>query len=101
MVTVFAGTQEAQVIDGLTYRVLSARKKANVLYLSPRLIYPRLFDADGGVVQGNRRVDREKAFLSRGEDGVLVRIFIPDIAGRADALAWIRAWLAGLRIPID
>jgi hypothetical protein len=81
------------------YRVFSAQKKGNVLYLQAQESFAISDPKTGSRSQID--VDQETFYFSIGENGLLVRVFLPEIEGRSDDVAWTRSWLAGLQIPLS
>ncbi len=90
-----------QVLSNEKYTVFSAQKKGNVLYLRAQ----ESFAIPGSDSKGGSRphidVSEETFYFSFGENGLLVKIYLPEIEGRGEDATWIRSWLAGLQIPLS
>jgi hypothetical protein len=95
-----AGLTLGTNFEGLSYRVISAQKKGNVLYVHQELTFSKIFGADQKPLNTMLKIDEDLFFFGRGTDGFLVRTFIPEEDGAPEAFAWVRAWLAGLRIVV-
>jgi hypothetical protein len=89
-----------------TFRIFSAQKQANVMYIDADLNMHRVkieksYGSDCKVTdEGEVHFNRELFFISYGNDGYIIRTEVPTCEGRSDAFNWITQWLAGLRITI-
>lgn len=85
-------------------KIISLQKRGNVFYIQEQILFKNV---DVTIDSGERKhlqnvsVDEEIFFISRGEDGYLIKIFLPPVRDRADNFAWSKSWLTGLQIPID
>ncbi len=95
---------QSQLFEGMSYRVFSAQKKANVLYIHGQLSYISSTDEQSTETPapGPRYdIDEEIFIFSNNLDVFIVRVITPDTDSRADASVWVRRWLAGLQIPLN
>jgi hypothetical protein len=99
--TVLTKMMQANAFGHEKYRVFSAQKKGNVLYLQGQESFE--IPESASQAGGDSRIDvnEETLYFSLGENGFLVRIFLPEIESRGEDAAWIRSWLAGLQIPLN
>jgi len=92
---------QSQLFSGSTYKVFSAQKKANVFYIQAQESFP-VRSSDSKTDPGSRLVINEEIFyFSMGQNGLLIKVFLPEIDGRGEDAAWVRSWLAGLQIPLN
>ena len=88
----------AAQMKNVRFRVLSAQKKGNVVYLrSQRILYD---DTDRSQKKVKLLLDEELFLVGTGSEVVLVSVQVPSKHGQHDAFKWTTAWLAGLRIAI-
>jgi hypothetical protein len=78
-----------------TFRVLDAEKKGNVLYVHLQMV----FAATGKA----KKIywDREIICIGNSQATFVVTTSAPSIDQRPSEAAWITAWLAGLRVPLE
>ena len=92
-----AGFSLATEVGG-TFRLEAVERKGNVLYMRSITEIPTV--EENGEPDA-LTFDQELIWIVTGDDVIVVRSNVPSKALRSDAYAWSRAWLAGLRLPID
>jgi len=85
---------------GAVYRVVSADKKGNVLYLRAQTTFKDVY-VDEDDNPSRVYLDEEFFFLCAGNKGLLVQTSVPSKDLRSDAYAWTQAWLTSLRVPME
>jgi hypothetical protein len=95
----------SSAIEGSTFKIYSAQKIANVMYISAdinisKAHITKTYGTDCSIDQTDVDLNRELFFVSYGSDGYLIQTEVPTCNGRSDAFAWITQWLVGLRISI-
>jgi Tfp pilus assembly protein PilO len=90
-----------KLFEGMSYRVFSAQKKANVLYIQGQISFVSSPDESSTGTPTRYDIDEEIFIFSNDFDLYIVKVITPDIDSRADASVWVRSWLAGLQIPLS
>ena len=92
------GYMFATLIEDSRFKVLSAQKKGNVLYLKAQIILQGSWGSSTNI----ERVilDREYFVIGTGQEFILIEISVPSQYGQHEAFQWVSTWLTGLRIPL-
>ena len=80
------------------YNLEAVEKKGNVLYLKS---VTRLNVEE--QVNGSEflYLDQDVLIIGVGDHAIVIEVNVPSRNSRSDAYAWTRAWLTGLRLPIE
>ena len=89
------GFMTSRMIDGSSFRVIDAEKKANVLYLHGQLVF--------APTSKTKQIfwDREWIVVCTAKNIYLVQTSAPSIDERPLQGFWITQFLVGLRVPLE
>ena len=93
------GYGAAALSEDVKYNVLSAQKKANVLYLRTQMVFHGV--REESTDKERVVLDQEFFVVGTGREVVLVKVEIPSRHGQHDAFQWVADWLLGLRIHLS
>lgn len=94
-VAVESGFTTSQMVDGASFRVIDAEKKANVLYLHGQVVFP--------ATSKTKQIfwDREWIVVCTAKNFYLVQTSAPSTDERPLEGPWITQFLVGLRVPLE
>jgi hypothetical protein len=92
---IFQGFAQAQAVQNASFSVVNEQKKDRILYVQTETVFPG---------SGNKPTiywDREIICIFDNQNTWLILTSTPSVDRLPAEGAWIKSWLAGLRIPLQ